>query len=107
MAGVKPGMGKASEHSTNKQFGKGPGATNHPLKKSTTNPTPPLMEHAKGHGAKSPTTRPNTPGSDSNRVLLEQNQAGKSRTSSTFTAPRKSSGGDSAVECGYTKPGKM
>lgn len=105
MAGVKPGVGKSTEHSTNKQFGKGPGVTNVPLKKSPVNPDAPLIKDASGHKG-APVTRPNTPKSTENRVLLEQNQAGKSRTSSTFTAPRKESGG-SAVECGYTKPGKM
>lgn len=73
-------------------------------KKSTTNPEPSLLEEVKGHGASAPKTRPNSPDSTKNRVILTG--ASPSRTSSTFTAPRKEPS-CAPMDCGYTKPGKM
>lgn len=76
------------------------------LKKSTANPNPPMVAEGKSHGAGAPKTVPNKPASTKNRVLLTEAKGG-GRTGSTFKAPRNDSGGHSAYDCGYTKPGKM
>ena len=77
------------------------------LQKSSTNPAAPLLEEGKPRGAKAPVTRPNSPDSTANRVILSEGKpAGRSSSSSTFTAPRKE-GGSAPFECGYTHLGKM
>lgn len=76
-----------------------------PFKKSAVNGDAPMVREAKGQGARPIVTRPNSPASTRNRVIVEGPGAGKS-AKSTFTAPRKDGGSDPAC-CGYTKPGKM
>lgn len=107
MSGIKKADGAVSQHATNRQFERGPGVKNVPLKKSTTNPEPTMIAQNQPtpHKGK-PVTRPNSPASDAGRVLLEQNQAGSHKTGSTFRAPR-SSGSSDPLQTGYTKPGKM
>lgn len=73
------------------------------LKKSGANPEPPLIKDADGHKG-SPVTRPNSPKSESNRVIYSD--ASPSKSSSTFKAPRKEPS-CAPMDCGYTKPGKM
>lgn len=106
MKGAKPGTGDASQHATNKQFGKGPGATNVPLKKSTVNPQPPLLIDAKPRGKSVPMApKINAEGNAKRVIDAEASPAGRNSSSSTFNAPRKDNGSN-PVELGYTKLGK-
>ena len=75
-----------------------------PLQKSTTNDDAPLLEEGKPHAPRSPVTRPNSPDSTDNRVIL--GKSGPASGRSTFTAPRREPSMAPFV-CGYTKPGKM
>lgn len=108
----KVGTGAASQHGTNKQFGKGPGVTNVPLKKSTANPQPPMLAEAKPRGKSvpmAPKINAGTGGSPdgAKRIInTEAHPAGRNSSSSTFRAPRVEGSG-SDLERGYTKPGKM
>ncbi len=100
---VKSGMGDSTKHSLNTKDGKGPGAHNTPLKKSTVNPTQPLVDEAKPRGKGMPPQPPQAAaktGASKAGVILTEARPGK--TSSTFTAPRKSGGG-SPTDTGYTK----
>lgn len=63
----------------------------------------PLIAEAKGGGGKPPVTKPNSPDSTRNRVIVSE--ASGAKHNATFTAPRKE-GSMNPMECGYTKPGK-
>lgn len=77
-----------------------------PLKKFDPNGGSPLLEEGKAHGASSPKTRPNSPDSTKNRVILsEGSPSGKS--SGTFKAPRGDGDCGDPTACGYTHLGKM
>lgn len=113
MSKVKSGMGDASEHKTNKQFGKGPGVTNHPLKKSTVNPTPPVLKEGTERAKNvpmAPKINEGATGKTGGRRIInsEGSPAGRNAASakSTFRAPRSESGG-SVTDIGYTKLGKV
>lgn len=77
-----------------------------PLQKSTTNKQPPNLNEGKAHGASSPKTVPNRPGSTKNRVILTGSTT-RASNKSTFRAPRSNDSGSNPMTCGYTKPGKM
>lgn len=108
----KPGTGAVTQHATNKQFGKGPGVTNHPLKKSTANPEAPSLKEASPRAKGVPMAPKVNEGTDgkasgAKRIIqTEIKPAGRNSTSSTFTAPRSGESHD-PLQCGYTKPGKM
>lgn len=71
---------------------------------SKVNPNPPNVNEGTPRGAKPPVTRPNSPDSMENRVLL--GKSGPASGRSTFTAPRKEPS-KAPFDCGYTSPGKM
>ena len=75
------------------------------LKKFDPSGPAPTISGPEGHGGKAPVTRPNSPDSTKNRVLLTEGST-KHSGAGKFTAPRKEGSHDPA-ECGYTKPGKM
>ena len=80
--------------------------TKGPLRKSSANPPPPLIEEGKPRGKGMGSAAPTTPTSTAGRVLLSEGKpTGRDSSDSTFRAPRKE-GGMSPAECGYTKPGK-
>lgn len=108
---LKKGDGAVTQHGTNKQFGKGPGASNTPLKKSSTNPTQPNIQSVKGHGGSAPKSPPQATakqGNDTGRhtvLLTEKKAAGRDSTKSTFTAPRKGDSSD-PLQAGFVRLGK-
>lgn len=73
------------------------------LKPSKKSGHSPLLEEANPRGKQAPVTKPNSPDSTRNRVIITD--ASGAKHSQTFTAPRKE-GSMNPMECGYTKPGK-
>jgi hypothetical protein len=114
---VKPGTGDATKHSINKQWERGPGATNVPLKKSTANPPPlgiskPTEGKPQKHGVPmAPKINEGAIGPDGQKRIIqsEGRPAGRDAAvgKSTFRAPRKDSSSHDPLLAGYTKPGKM
>lgn len=107
--GMKDGMGASTEHPMNKQDSNGPGAKPKDWKKTSVNPSPPNVDEGKAHSQGKPRMAPDAKALSGgkkpagNVAIVDAKPAGKSKT---FRAPR-SGGGESAVECGYTRPGKM
>jgi hypothetical protein len=112
MAGTKPSTGKTTEHADNKQFERGSGVKNVPLKKSPVNAEPPNQMEAKPRGKSVPMAPKINEGTNgqadgAKRVIsTEAKPAGRNSTQSTYRAPRGSESSN-PVECGYTKLGKV
>lgn len=107
---LKKGDGAVTQHGTNKQFGKGPGASNTPLKKSSVNPNPPNVQEIKGHGGGKPKMAPQATSKEGNStgrhtVLLTEKKAHGRDSAKTFTAPR-SAGSSDPLQTGFVKLGK-
>lgn len=110
----KAATGATSQHATLKQFGKGLGTTNVPLKKSTANPQPPLLAEAKPRGKSVPMAPKINEGTGgkadgAKRIInTEAKPAGRDSAShkSTFKAPLKDNGSNPS-DLGYTKLGKV
>lgn len=110
MSDMKTGMGDSSEHPLNRQFERGPGATNVPLKKSDVNPTQPNVNEGRAHAAGAPksplTAGEKTGGKTPDGVVGYVGAQPSKEKGSTFQAPRKE-GSMNPVECGYTPLGKV
>lgn len=129
--GVKPGTGESTQHSTNKQFERGPGVKNQPFVsrgntkdgrevvqgnkwKSPANPNPPNNAEAKNTAPKvhmTPKINEGTGGQpDGAKRIINTEGHPQGRNSaigkSTYKAPR-SDAGSSPTDLGYTKLGKV